>query len=147
MNEDIFQTAKPCLASRLFYFVKDGVEEVDDPPLCKVVDAIKRLDGIDIDTVSVTLHNGDSMDIGGGKDNQYKCHARTKNSFYDLVNPNCQRDIRDTISIMMCNELSKYPKCCIVSFDMAMVAAECFCTSGELSPTLTWDNTLEYEPL
>jgi hypothetical protein len=140
-------SAKPCLALRLFHFVEGGVAEIDDPSLCKVLDAIKALDGIDIDTASVTLRNGDSMDIGGGKDGQYKCHARTKNSFYDLVNPNCRRDVSDTVLIMMDNEVSRYPRCCIVSLDMVMVAVECFCTSGELSPSLAWDNTLEYEPL
>jgi hypothetical protein len=132
---------------RLFHFVHGGVVEIDDPPLAKVIDAIKALDGVDIDTVSVTLRNGDSMDVGGGKDGQYKCHARTKGSFYHLVDPRLPRDMNDTVTIMMDQETSYFPRCCIVSREMVMVAIECFCTSGELSPNLTWDNTLEFEPL
>lgn len=134
-------------AIRLFHFVGDGVVEIDDPPLSKVFDAIKALDGIEIDTVSVTLRNGDSMDVGGGKNDQYKCHARTKGSFYDLVNPQLPRDTTDTVAIMMAQEVSTYPRCCIVSCEMVLAAVECFCTRGELSLSLTWDNTLEYEPL
>lgn len=140
-------SSKPSLVARLFYFVEGGIEEIDDPPLCKVVDAVKKLDGVDIDTVSVTLRNGDSMSIGGGKDNQYKCHARTKNDLYDMVNPSCQCDANDIVWIMMNNEANKFPRCCVVPLDSVIDAVECFCATGELSQSVSWDNTLEYEPL
>jgi Immunity protein Imm1 len=132
---------------RLFHFTHDGVVDIADPPLSKVIDAIRALNGVENDTLSVTLRNGDTMDVGGGKDDQYKCHARTRGSFYDLVNPLVPLDMTDTVTIMMNQEANSFPRCCIVSSEMVMVAIESFCTKGELSSNLTWDNTLDYEPL
>ena len=87
------------------------------------------------------------MDIGGGANNRYKCHARTKGSFYDLVNPGVSRKSKHSVSIMMDQETNTFPACCIVTLEMVLLAVECFCTTGILSNELTWDNTLRYEPL
>jgi hypothetical protein len=135
------------IAERLFYFTSDGVEDLSKPDMSQIINAVKSLDGIDIDTVSVTLCNGDSMDIGGGKDDQYKCHARTCGSFYDMVNPDTLCDAKDTVMIMMNQEGNSFPRCCIVSREMVLLAIETFCSSGVLDSRLAWDNTLEYEPL
>jgi hypothetical protein len=135
------------LVLRLFHFSHDGVVDVERPPLEQVIDAVTALDGGEMDTVSVTLDNGDSMDVGGGKDDQYKCHARTRGSFYDLVNPLLPQDMGDTVMIMMNQEGNSFPRCCIVSREMVMVAIECFCTRGELASSLTWTDKLEFEPL
>lgn len=144
---------EPCLVSRLVHFVKGSapdvpeVKRINDPTLPTVLDAIKALDGMEIDTFSVILRNGDRLAVGGGKCDQYKCHATTNNSLYDLIAPNCPKDTKDTVSISMDNEESTYPRCCIVSLEMVMAAVQCFCTTGVLSPQFTWDSTLEYEPL
>gem|GEM_PF-5491417 len=87
------------------------------------------------------------MDIGGGKDNKYKCHARTNGGLYDLINPKIPCGMRDTVGIMMNQEGNSFPKCCIVSLDLVLMAIETFGSSGLMDPRLTWDNTLEYEPL
>lgn len=130
----------------LFRILEDGALETDNPPFSMVKDAINALDGNEINTVSLKLRNDDSMDIGGGKANQYKCHVRTKNGFYHLLNPNCQRDMNDTVPIVMGDgEEWNYPKCTIVSLETVMIAVECFCTTGELSPNLTWDKTLDFK--
>jgi Immunity protein Imm1 len=131
----------------LFHFADDAAAEIDDPTLSQVIEAVNALNGVDIDTVSVKLRNGDSMDVGGGKDDQYKCHARTMGSYYEMLNPQVPRDMSDTVTIMMDQEGCSYPRCCVVSREMVRTAVECFCKSGELNSTLTWDNTLEYEPL
>jgi hypothetical protein len=135
------------LIIRLLHFTPDGVMDVEDPPLSRVIDAIKALDGVNIDTVSVTLRNGDSMDVGGGKDDQYKCHARTRGNFHHLINPPVPQDMTDTVVIMMDQEASSFPMCCIVSLEVVMVAIECFCTNGSLSSSLAWVTNLEFEPL
>lgn len=138
---------KSCGVIRLFYFTEDDVTEIEGPPLPKILDAVRSLDGIDIDTLSITLRSGDSMDVGGGKDNQYKCHARIRNDFYDLVNPDFSQELNEMVSIMMNEEVNTYPKYCIVTLDMVLQAIEYFSTYGQLSNDLTWDNTLDYEPL
>ena len=109
--------------------------------------AVGSLDGRDTDTVSLNLGNGDSMDIGGGADGMYKCHARTMSSFYDLLNPLVQQDMSDTMDVQMNDESNTFPRCTIVSLDMAKSAVECFCVNGDLHAQLHWDNSLEYEPL
>ena len=131
---------------RMFYRKQDGVD-IDDPSLTEVMNAVMALDGHDSDSMSVTLGNGDSMDIGGGAANQYKCHARTKNSFFHLVDSAVPKEMANKVKIQMDEEITTYPDCCIVSLDMVKTAVEFFCVNGELSPDLSWDNTLAFEPL
>jgi len=133
--------------TRLFYLAKDGAVYVDDPSLTEVLDALMALDGHDVDTLSITLSNGDSMDVGGGDHDQYKCHAITKGDFYDLVNPLIPKDMADAVDIQMNDETNTFPRCSIASLEMVKSAVECFCRNGGLSSQLNWDNTLEYEPL
>ncbi len=140
-------TDNHCIVTRLYYFEEDEAVDVDDPPLSEVLTALRTLDGMEFDTFMIMLINGDSMSVGGGKNDRYKCHARTKGSFFDLVNPTCPMDEDDTESIMMDQELTGYPKCLIVSFDMIINAVHCFATSGQLNPNLKWDDTFKYEPM
>ena len=131
----------------LFFLAEDGPVYIDDPSLATVLDALGSLDGHDTDTLSVTLSNGDSMDVGGGADDHYKCHARTKNSFYHLVDPMIPKDMNETVEIHMDDEISTFPRCSIVSLEIVKIAVECFCVNGELSSKLQWDNTLKYDPI
>ena len=138
------------LASSLFHFVENGVANIDDPPLSVVKEAIRALDGDEINTVSIGLRNGDSMEIGGGKQGRYVCYTRIKKShpcyLYHLVNPDCPRDMKDLVHINMGDgESWTYPRCTIVSLETVLIAAECFCISGEMSPSLAWDNKLNFE--
>jgi hypothetical protein len=132
---------------RLFYFTQNGVADVEHPTFDEVVHAVVGLDGDKLDTVSVTLENGDSMDVGGGNGDQYKCHARVQGDFYDLVNPRIAQNMRDTVSIMMNQEGNLFPNCCIVSRDVVLAAIEVFCEKGELANSLTWTSELDYVPL
>ncbi len=137
---------EPCLVSQLFRLTKDGAEYLDDPSLSTVFQALSTLDGIDTDTASITLHNGDSMDVGGG-DGRYVCHARTNKRFLHLVNVNCELDATDLVTIMMSEEATTYPRSYIVPFEIVKVAVECFCSTGALSTELPWDDTLRFDPL
>ncbi len=135
------------LIDTLFCLLESGRLEINNPPLSRVMDAIRALNGVTVDTVGINLRYGDSMDIGGGKMDQYKCHVSTRNGIYDLINPNVPKDTNDCVPIMFNDEVHAYPRCTIVSFETVMIAVQCFCTSGELSPNLTWDSTLDYAPL
>lgn len=137
---------EPCLVSRLFRLTDNGAEYDEEPALSTVLQALSALNGVDRDVISVTLHNGDSMDIGGG-DGRYVCHARTHNRFLHLLNPGCPLDETDLVSIMMCDETTTYPRCYIAPWELVRIAVECFCVTGTLSPTMTWDDTLTFDPL
>jgi hypothetical protein len=145
--KNVDMTNTPTLVRRLFYFTTDEQIYIDDPPLNRVIEEIEALNGDDIDTVGIKLNTLNSMAVGGGKEGQYKCHATMKGVLYDLLDPQLPRQVNDKVEIMMDQEISSYPRCCIVSREMVMEAIKCFCTTGELSSNLTWDNTLEYEPL
>src|SRR5262245_49164475 len=99
----------------LFYLTKDGAVHIDAPSLTDVINAAMTLDGRDVDTLSVTLSNGDSMDVGGGSNGQYKCHARVMDSFFDLVDPLASRDMLDRVDLHMNDEINTFPRCTIVS--------------------------------
>lgn len=131
----------------LSYLTTDGAVYVDDPSLTQVFNALDIMDGQEIDTLSITLGNGDTLDVGGGNCDQYKCHARTKGNFYHLVNANIPRDMEDTMDIQMNEETNTFPICSIVSLQDVKTAIECFCLNGELSSAVSWNNTLEYDPL
>ena len=130
----------------MFYLTKDGGVDIDDPSLIEMMNAVMALEGHNSDLMSITLSNGDSMDIGGGAANQYKCHARTKKSFFHLVDPAIPKDVANKVKIEMGDDIATYPRCCIVSLDMVKTAVEHFCENGELSPDLSWENTLRFEP-
>lgn len=136
-----------CLAVRLFYFTAEKTMDVDNPAMSQILNAVVDLDGDDIDTVSVTLSNGASMDVGGGRGGKYKCHARTNGGFYDLIDPRIPYASHNPVPIMMNQEVNMFPACCIVSLDMVLMAIETFCLTGLMDSRLTWDDTLEYEPL
>jgi hypothetical protein len=132
---------------RLAFLTESGAQYVDNPSLARVLDVLASMDGEDSDTLSITLSNGDSMDVGGGANGMYKCHARTLSSFYDLLCPALQKDLSDTVDIQMDDEINSFPRCTVVSLDMVRIAVECFCVNGDLNASLLWDNTLDYEPL
>ena len=136
----------PNLIARFFSFVPDGVQDLVAPPLSEVLASLRTLNGTDIDTAAVTLHNGDTMDIGGGN-GRLICHARTNGRFLHLANPSCPLDETDLVSISMNEEINTYPRCYIVPLEMVERAVEYFCRTGSLNHELLWDDTLTFEPL
>ena len=132
---------------RLFYFTETDTEEIDNPSLSQITNAINLLDGVSIDTVSIGLSNGNSMDIGGGKDNQYICYIRTSSTLYNLIDPAISVDSNNVVMIMMNEEANSFPQCCVVNQEMVITAVHYFTRTGECHPDLHWDNALDFEPL
>jgi hypothetical protein len=126
--------------------VETGMLDVDNPSLENVLKVLDEMDGHEFDSVFIMLSNGDSMEAGGGSNNQYKCNART-DGFYDLINPNIPKDMSDTMNLQVADEINTFPKCTIVTLKEVKNAFEYFYACGGLNPDLSWDNTLEYEPL
>lgn len=139
-------TDKSCIVSVLFFFDEGEAVYVDNPALSTVLAALRTLDGNELDTFFIQLKNGDMLEVGGGDDDRYKCHATTSDNYFDLVKPSSPRDPSDTVMINMCQEGWHYPRCLIVSLEVVIEAIKYFATSGKLNPKLKWDNTLEYEP-
>ena len=131
----------------LFYLTDVEAVNVKDPTLAQVLDVLLAMDGQDADSMSVKLNTGDSMDVEGGLDGQYKCHARTRAGFFHLVNPSTPKDMSDMVYLQTGGEGTEFPRCCIISLSCARAAVECFCATGDLNPKLGWDNTLDFDPL
>src|SRR5205085_1783623 len=124
------------------HFDGDEVVESESATVEDVLRWINGLDGEKNTIVAVTLDDGRSAEVSGGSDGRYKVNVRVNGRFYDLASGVSTSYKR--VPLAYCEDLCFYPEKYIVTLDQALAALRHFCTTGELSPELSWSSAADY---
>jgi hypothetical protein len=116
----------------------DCKEEVmSEPSFLELKPWIDRLDARTWTMISISSRSGSTLTIGGGSGQYVVIMAPKEEEFWNLIRPASENE--GDVRINIGGQEGEYPGRQVVDYPEALRATETFVSTGEMDPTLDWE--------
>ena len=112
-------------------------EELSEPTFEDLRRWIDRLDAQSWTMVLISSKSGSTLTVGGGRGQYVVILSPTEEEFWNLLSSTAESEGQVRINIG--GQEGDYPRRQMVDYSKALKATETFFTTGEMDPTLDWE--------